>query len=152
MSGPFRVRAGDVGDAAVLAQLHAAAFPDAWPEAAFFSLLTHPGVFVLLGARAAAPSEEGFVLIRVVAGEGEVLTFCVADGARRGGLGHALLEAACEVARSRDCALMFLEVSESNLGARALYQKSGFVEVGRRGAYYRQGSLSADALVLRKQF
>ena len=47
---------------------------------------------------------------------------------------------------------MFLEVSERNSGARALYQKSGFVEVGRRGAYYRQGSLAADALVMRRQF
>ena len=107
---------------------------------------------MLLGPRPDASSDEGFILIRVVAGEAEVLTFCVAEGARRCGLGHALLEAACEVARSRGSSLMFLEVSERNSGARALYQKSGFVEVGRRGAYYRQGSLAADALVMRRQF
>ena len=152
MSGSFRLRAGDVSDAAVLGQVHAAVFPDAWPDAAFTSLLEHPEVFVLLGSRTEASSEEGFILIRAVAGEGEVLTFCVAEAARRCGLGHALLEAACEVARSQGSALMFLEVSERNSDARALYQKSGFVEVGRRGAYYRQGSLAADALVMRKQF
>jgi ribosomal-protein-alanine N-acetyltransferase len=151
MSGP-RLRAGDVNDAAVLGQLHAAVFPDAWPDVAFTSLLEHPEVFVLLGSRPEASSEEGFILARVVAGEGEVLTFCVAEAARRCGLGRALLEAACEVARSRGSALMFLEVSERNSSARALYQESGFVEVGRRGAYYRQGSLAADALVMRKQF
>lgn len=152
MSEPFQLRAGTLSDAAVLGRLHAATFSDAWPEAAFETLLSHPGVFVVLGSRLAAPSEEGFILIRAVAGEGEVLTFCVVEAARRCGLGRTLLEAACDEARTRGCALMFLEVSESNDRARALYQKSGFVEVGRRAAYYRQGAHAADALVMRKQF
>lgn len=34
---------------------------------------------------------------------------------------------------------LWLEVHESNLGARNLYQKLGFKEVGRRPNYYRDG-------------
>jgi ribosomal-protein-alanine N-acetyltransferase len=93
---------------------------------------------------------QGLILVRVAADEAEVLTFCVAEGARRRGLGTALLEAACEMAQSREGAQMFLEVSEDNPGAMALYQKSGFTVVGRRAAYYRHGSLAADAIVMRK--
>jgi ribosomal-protein-alanine N-acetyltransferase len=42
---------------------------------------------------------------------------------------------------------MFLEVSERNAAARALYAAAGFAEVGRRRRYYADG---ADALVLRR--
>ena len=43
-------------------------------------------------------------------------------------------------------ATMFLEVSEANAPARALYRRLGFAEVGRRPRYYDDGG---DALVLR---
>jgi ribosomal-protein-alanine N-acetyltransferase len=47
----------------------------------------------------------------------------------------------------RGAAAMFLEVSDRNLPARALYAAAGFAEVGRRRRYYADGS---DALVLRR--
>ncbi len=93
---------------------------------------------------------DGFVLVRIAADEAEVLTFCVANGARRRGLGATLLDAACNIARDRGGVQMFLEVSEGNPGAFALYQKRGFSVVGRRAAYYRDGLLAADAVVMRK--
>jgi ribosomal-protein-alanine N-acetyltransferase len=34
---------------------------------------------------------------------------------------------------------LFLEVAESNVGARALYARAGLVEVGRRARYYPDG-------------
>jgi [ribosomal protein S18]-alanine N-acetyltransferase len=134
----------------VLARLHAGAISDAWPEAAFASLLERPEVFVLLGSTSVEPVADGFVLVRIAADEAEVLTFCVADGARRRGLGAMLLDAACNVARDRGGVRMFLEVSAGNPGAFALYQNSGFSVVGRRAAYYRDGLLAADAVVMRK--
>ena len=152
MSGAHRLWMGSAEDAATLARLHAEAMCDAWPDAAFVSLLSRPEVFVLLGARAEAAAAEGFILVRGVAGEAEVLTFCVARTARRCGVGGALLEAALDAVRSRDGVQIFLEVSASNAGALALYQKSGFVEVGRRAAYYRYGSHAGDAVVMRRSF
>ena len=151
MSAAHRVWLGDVDDAGTLARLHAGAVEDAWPEAAFDSLLSRAEVFVLLGARPTIAAAEGFVLVRTVAGEAEILTFCVSERARRCGLGMELLVGACEIARGRESTHMFLEVSEKNAAAKGLYQKIGFAAVGRRAAYYRQGSVAADAIVMRKE-
>ncbi|MCE9521037.1 MAG: GNAT family N-acetyltransferase [Alphaproteobacteria bacterium] len=123
---------------------------DPWPEAAFVSLLSRSEVFVVVGARTDQFLPDGFILVRTVAGEAEVLTFCVAESARKCGLGRALLDAACCIAAGRASGEMFLEVSENNAAAFSLYQKTGFVAVGRRAAYYRHGLLAADAIVMRK--
>ena len=46
--------------------------------------------------------------------------------------------------------VLFLEVEEGNAPARALYVKRGFVEVGRRNAYYKKADGSAaSAIVMR---
>lgn len=141
---------GNAGDAATLARLHAPAFSDAWPEEAFRSLIERDGVVVLLASRSSERAADGFILVRTVAGESEVLTFCVAADAQRVGLGRALLSAACEAAREQGAREMFLEVGEQNAAALALYRDEGFVEVGRRAAYYHHGDGAADALVMRK--
>jgi len=146
--GP-RIWRGDASDAPLLAALHAPVFPDAWPAEAFRSVLARDPVFVLLGARGEGAAE-GFIVIQALAGEAEVLTFCVTPTARRGGLGRALLRAAFDAAVARGAREMFLEVGEANASAFALYQGEGFLTVGRRAAYYRHGDQPADALVMRK--
>ncbi|HEY8613806.1 MAG TPA: GNAT family N-acetyltransferase, partial [Roseomonas sp.] len=89
---------------------------------------------------------DGFVFARAMAGEAEILTLAVDPGARRRGLGGALLTAAVTEAGRRGAEVLFLEVSEANAPARALYARAGAMEVGRRRRYYADGS---DALVLR---
>jgi ribosomal-protein-alanine N-acetyltransferase len=150
VSAPFKIWAGSKADAPMLAKLHAPIFPDAWPEAAFASLLERPEVVVLLVRRNTSKAAEGFILLRIVGDESEVLTFCVAHDARRGGLGGALLGSASETSRERGAERMFLEVSEINEAALKLYRGAGFSTVGRRAAYYRHGPDAADALVMRK--
>lgn len=103
----------------------------------------------LIGARGEG-APEGLILVRAVAGEAEVLTFCVAAAARRSGLGRALLRRACADAMAIGAGEMFLEVAEANMAARRLYEAEGFAVVGRRKAYYHQDAGSADALVMRK--
>jgi ribosomal-protein-alanine N-acetyltransferase len=129
-------------DAPALAALHALAFlpADRWGADAIALMLELPGAFGLH-----APG--GFVLARVAADEAEILTLAVAPDARRQGLGSALLAAAMAQAALRGAVAMFLEVSEGNAGARALYAAAGFAEAGRRRRYYPDG---ADALVLRR--
>jgi ribosomal-protein-alanine N-acetyltransferase len=150
MSKGMRVWSGGPRDAAVLARLHAPVFPDAWPQEAFRSVLVRDGVNVLMGAREGVKHAEGFVLIRSVADEAEVLTFCVSAAARRSGLGSALLAVAYDTARGLGADDMFLEVGEKNEPALKLYKRDGFVVVGRRTAYYHHGDQTADALVMRK--
>jgi ribosomal-protein-alanine N-acetyltransferase len=43
---------------------------------------------------------------------------------------------------------LYLEVAEDNPGARALYERYGFVQVGRRDAYYRRRDGMVSALTM----
>ncbi|MBP0496426.1 GNAT family N-acetyltransferase [Pararoseomonas indoligenes] len=129
-------------DIPALAALHAAAFPpdERWGATALTAMLRLEGGFGLLAG------DRGFVLARAVAGEAEILTLAVHPAARRQGLGGRLLEAAVAEAARRGATALFLEVSEANAPARALYARAGAAEVGRRRRYYTDGT---DALVLR---
>ena len=51
----------------------------------------------------------------------------VQEGARRSGLGRALVEAAVERARERGCKRIELDVNEDNAPALALYEACGFL-------------------------
>lgn len=133
-------------DPAALAALHAEAFDAPWDAASLSALLTSPGVF-------AVAEEDGFILIRVVADEAEILTLAVRPAARRGGLGGRLVEAAVVRAAALGAERMFLEVAEDNVAARALYARAGFNEAGRRRGYYARADGSReDALVLTLNF
>lgn len=142
----------DASDASRLARLHGLSFTDPWLEASFAALLGRQEVF---GLMLIAHGEEiaGFLLARVVAGEAEILTFCVDPALRLSGRGRQLLEEACRRAHSEGALSMFLEVAEDNIAALALYKKAGFVSVGRRKGYYvdaAAGVRGSDALVMRK--
>lgn len=77
----------------------------------------------------------GFLVVRQVApGEHEILNLAVAPAHQRCGIASLLL------ARQWSCGpgTWFLEVRESNAGARNFYKQMGFQETGRRRAYYEQ--------------
>jgi ribosomal-protein-alanine N-acetyltransferase len=119
----IELRPGTVEDESRLREIVAEA-----PEAARF--VDGPAVLVAeLEGRVA-----GFVLYRIVVGEGEILNLAVAAEARRRGVGRALLKAVLPLAE-----LWHLEMRESNAAARALYAGCGFDEVGRRKGYYADG-------------
>ena len=129
--------------AAAMAAVHAHAFPlgQRWGADAIGLQLGLPGAFGFV-------AEGGFVLARAAADEAEILTLAVLPTRRRGGLGRSLVERAMQEAGERGAARLFLEVSEANAPARALYAALGFEPVGRRPGYYACG---ADALVLRRR-
>jgi [ribosomal protein S18]-alanine N-acetyltransferase len=126
-----------------LAAIHKAAFPgDPWSAADLAAFAADPAA--LLVAR-----PEGFILLRVILDEAEILTFAVAPVAQGQGLGAALLSEALVQARARDVRRVFLEVAADNVPARALYARAGFVQAGlRRGYYPRSGRVAVDALLL----
>lgn len=93
--------------------------------------------------------DAGVVLWRTVADEAELLTLAVDARHRRRGIGAALLDQVIVRSRRQGARLLFLEVGVDNPGARSLYAQAGFVEVGRRVAYYQRPKGFADALVLR---
>lgn len=125
-----------------LAALHAKAFDAPWDTAAFAGLLDQAGVF-------ACETAEGFILMRVVVDEAEILTLAVRPEARGRGQGAWLVAEGAAEARARGAERVFLEVADDNAPARGLYARAGFVEAGRRAAYYsRADGARADALLL----
>ena len=135
-------------DLGILAKLHAACFDRGWEESEFASLLQSPGYAALLAHSAEGPI--GFLLYRAVANEAEIITLGVDPALRRRGAGKALLHQAVSQLKSFNIKTVFLDVATSNVEAKALYLKAGFVEVGKRKAYYARATTPAeDALILR---
>lgn len=89
----------------------------------------------------------GYAGVALLADEAHVLMVAVRSGARRGGIGRALLGALLAEADARGARAVLLEVRDHDRAARALYGAAGFREVGRRPRYYADGS---DAVVLRR--
>ena len=134
--------------AARCAAIHAPAFAHPWSVTEFERLLTSSSV-VADGA-AAGSTLRGFVLSRRAADEAEILTIAVDVAARGGGLATALLGAHISRLAALGVADLFLEVDEANQPALALYRRFGFLQVGRRPAYYAKADGStANALILK---
>jgi [ribosomal protein S18]-alanine N-acetyltransferase len=81
---------------------------------------------------------QGFIVGRALDKEWEIENVVVSESVRRRGFGSRLLQEFFALARGRGGEKVFLEVRESNLVARRLYEKSGFSESGRRQSYYQQ--------------
>jgi ribosomal-protein-alanine N-acetyltransferase len=124
-----------------LAALHATAFDAPWTASAFAGLLDQFGVF-------AVESPDGFILMRAVADEAEILTLAVRPEARGRGQGALLVAEGVAGAGARGADQVFLEVAEDNAPARQLYARTGFVESGRRPGYYSRPDGSRVAALL----
>ena len=140
-AGPF--------DLALLAALHGACFSERWDQASLASLLATPGALALLAATAQEPS--GFIILRAIAGEAEIISIGVRPEMRRSGIGRGLLAAAAAAAGDRGAERLFLEVAADNIPALGLYLSNGFTEVGQRRNYYRRIGGAMTALVLSKE-
>jgi ribosomal-protein-alanine N-acetyltransferase len=119
-----------------------------WSREEFAGLLSAPGGFGMLLREGGEPV--GLAVMRAIAGEAEVVTLGVSPAARRRGGARALLDAALFEAQTRGAREVFLEVAHDNAAARALYERRGFVAVGRRREYYDRGlTPPVDAIVMR---
>ena len=129
-----------------MARIHALCSGEtrAWSADEFTDLLSGFGVFVCSG-----PS--GFAIGRVIAPEVELLLIATHPDAQRQGLGRARLAAFEAHAQSAGAQRAFLEVSEHNSAALALYSRAGWVRDGVRTAYYaQQDGQFADAVLMSK--
>jgi ribosomal-protein-alanine N-acetyltransferase len=121
--------------AAELAAIDAAAFEVPWSEPAFQGLL-RDGLTRAWLARDASGAALGAALLRVAAGEGELLRIAVRPEARRRGVARGVLQAVLSAAADMCPHGVHLEVRASNVAARHLYAREGFVDHGRRRDYY----------------
>ncbi|MGV0909464.1 GNAT family N-acetyltransferase [Martelella sp. FOR1707] len=134
------------------ADLHRKRFSPSWSAGEFRKLLAQSPVYGFIVRPAQGRAEAaGFVLARSIGDESEILTICVDRQFARNGLGWRLMVASMQEARAMGAHAMLLEVSAENAAALSLYRKLGFVEVGRRKAYYtHDDGTRTTALVMRR--
>lgn len=143
------VEAATARDAGRLAQLHDASFARGWGEGEFESMIGERNTLVQrlrLGRKTI-----GFAVSRMGADEAEILSIAVDSAYRGQGLSHTLLLTHLGHLAGRGVRTIFLEVEENNRPARRLYDRSGFVVVGRRERYYKQpNGEQLNALLMRR--
>ena len=78
----------------------------------------------------------GFVVVRTTESEWEIENTVIQSAARRRGLGSRLLDEVIDLSRKQGVHRLLLEARASNVAAQGLYEKCGFLQVGRRTNYY----------------
>jgi len=147
----FEVFAAEADDCRDFSTLHGERFYRGWGDGEFHSLLGQSNVFGFTARITnGGAGLGGFVLVREVAGEAEILTIAVSNHYPRQGLGWRLMLAALRETRARGGETVFLEVDEGNAAAIGLYRKLGFTKVAERKGYYSDGRGNmSTALVMR---
>jgi ribosomal-protein-alanine N-acetyltransferase len=136
-------------DAPRLAELHGASFHRGWGESEFESMIAERNTLIhrlRLGRKTI-----GFAVSRIGADEAEILSIAI-DAERRGrGLSRNFLLTHLGHLAGRGVRTVFLEVEENNTPACRLYERAGFVVVGRRERYYQQANgEQLNALLMRR--
>jgi ribosomal-protein-alanine N-acetyltransferase len=90
----------------------------------------------------------GYAVVMLGADEAHLLNLSIAAPCQRRGHASRLLEHLMAVARDYGARVLFLEVRPSNEGARRLYARYGFRQVGTRRDYYPARDGREDALLL----
>jgi ribosomal-protein-alanine N-acetyltransferase len=140
--------AGWVDLADVIALERGAVEAPHWSDAEYAEIVRGGGVRRCLFVAEVEGKLVGFAVGKVVdAGLAELESVVVRVDARRCGVGRALCEAVAGWCRGEGAAVLELEVRAGSAGAIALYVGLGFVEAGKRRAYYE--SPVEDALLMR---
>ena len=152
------VRAARAADLDAVLAIEQSSFADPWGRDSFVHALELDRMLFLVavetrGDRSDNAAERegellGYVVVLLLLDEAEVADIAVAPAARGRQVGGRLLDRATEEARARGVRQLYLEVRESNVRARALYDSRSFAHVGRRRGYYHHPD--EDALLMRR--
>lgn len=142
------LRPGTARDTDALAALEQDLFgTDAWSTALVADTLSQPHSHVLVAVDGEDECDTviGYAITSLAGDITDLLRIGVAGHVRRRGVARHLLDRAVGEARLGGADRMLLEVSHTNTGALAFYDRAGFTRISRRRRYYADGS---DALVL----
>ena len=126
----------DETDAPYIAETEKSCFSEPWSENAVTEeIKAENSIFIV--CRSEENKTVGYISGRDNSGEFYINNVAVSSDFRKMGIGEALVRRLIDEVKSRGCEFATLEVRESNGGARKLYEKCGFNEVGVRRSFYR---------------
>jgi len=147
---PVAIRSAALNDVpAILAIEQRAPHASHWTAEQYKKLIGSGVVLVAEEAAEQAGKLCGFVCAKTLAGEWEIENAVVASEFLRRGIANELVRELIQRAANEAASAILLEVRESNLPARRLYEKHWFREVGRRREYYRDPVEDAILCALR---
>ncbi len=132
-----------------LANLQAECLDEAWSNETLTSMIQSQSAFGLC----VFDSETcvGFTVYLPGVDDCELLSIATALALRGEGLAKHMLNEGEKTARAAGFNRILLEVADDNLAARALYERQGFSEDGRRKGYYaRANALARNAILMSK--
>ncbi len=146
------LRRAGVDDLDAIMVIETATFAnDAWSSELMHAELANAHTYYLV---ALGDGGEGPVLVAYGgllaprgAGQADIQTIAVVEGARGHGLGRTLMNALLSEARTRGADEVFLEVRADNPAAQHLYESLGFEQIDLRKKYYQPDGV--DAIIMR---
>ncbi len=139
-SGEVTMRDMSMGDIDAVLEIEKVSFVAPWTRGMFEETLASPVGMSLVA------EEEGRIVGYLAASEIHVMNIAVKQDRRGLGLASWMMSRVMDLGRRNSMETCFLEVRESNVPARGLYEKLGFRQIGRRKGYYRE--TGEDAIVM----
>ena len=140
----FSIENARPDDLATLETLENATLRPPWNRQGIEDALADAKYLVLI-ARDEAGETAGFLIAYSAGDEAEIARLGVLPAFRRRGLAQTLLQHARREFSKRGVRRIFLELRAGNEAALRLYETLGFVQTGRRQAYYPDGE---DAVLM----
>ncbi len=124
-------------------------FSRPWTEEMFLFELERNRVSLTYVARLNENSKTcGYICIWFLPGEAQIINVAVHPEYQGRGIGKKLLDFAIDKIVSKKVKEVFLEVRVSNATAIHLYEKAGFIQIGKRRKYY--SDTGEDAFIMKK--
>jgi len=135
-------------DLAAVLQIESASFSRPWTRGHFLDEMASPHGYPTVAVTASGVVA-GYLCLKQVLDEAEILDVAVSSTQRARGIGRLLVEWALAESRGREVNFLSLEVRAGNQQAIGLYRRLGFRGIGRRKRYYDDGE---DAILMEYTF
>jgi ribosomal-protein-alanine N-acetyltransferase len=131
-------------DISKIARLEKESFSDPWSEKSIADLVASDSVVSFV----AKDGDElfGYIIVRIIAPEGELYRIAVDKSMRQRGIGYKLIKNTVDHLLPLGLETLFLEVRSQNEAAISLYKSYGFTQIGLRRNYYKDPT--DDAIIM----
>ena len=132
----MQIRPMTIDDCGQVAAIEAVSFSIPWSLRAFTETVQKENFRYFVAEEAGEIL--GYCGFLFVLDEAEIPNVCVKSSARKQGVGKQMMTVLIEEAQKLGMSVLFLEVRESNVAARRLYESLGFEKIGIRKNFYEQ--------------